>query len=329
MNDYLPYYRDKKILVTGAAGYLGSGVINVLSSVSCEIVALTRKTNPSVPAGEAKVSFVQGDIREKDIWDRLLDGVDTVFHFAAQTSSRAANEDPLTDINTNFVPVVSFIQACRTKKLNPSMIFAGTVTEVGLTETYPVDESFPDRPVTVYDINKLMAEKYLQYYAGQENGKAVTLRLANLYGPGPGSSRPDRGILNLMVRKALRAEPLTVYGEGLFIRDYLYIDDAVAAFLAAGAKCENLSGRYYLIGSGRGHSIREMVDMIRDTVSRHTSREIVVEHVPWPEGLSPIEARNFIADSSAFRKSTGWEPGVELKEGIGRTIDYCSKEQTR
>jgi len=327
-NDYAPYYRNKNILITGGSGYLGSSVINALSLVPCRIIVLDVRNDglKQIKGQVADISLKQGDIKNKGLWLEFLKNIDIVFHFAAQTSSSLANENPVSDLEINLLPVVNLIETCHKNKLRPDIIFAGTVTEVGLTDNLPVNEIFNDHPVTVYDINKLASEKYLQYYCNQMGGRSVVLRLANVYGPGVASSSVDRGILNLMVRKALKGEDLTVYGEGDFIRDYIYIEDVIKAFLISGANIDKVKGKYFVIGSGLGYSIKDMVNTVKDEAARRTGKKSGVNHVPSPDGLSAIEFRNFIADSSAFTKATGWMAEVSLKEGVNKTIDYFLRE---
>lgn len=302
----LDFYRNKNILVTGGSGYIGSSLVKQLKKATDKIIALSSKT----------------DIRNKKVWKKLLRKVDVLFHFAAQTSSRVSNENPLLDAAINFLPIINIIETCQKNDYFPDIIFAGTVTQAGLTKTYPVNEKFKDRPITVYDINKLAAEKYLQYYSNQLGRRAVTLRLANVYGPGPASSSADRGILNLFIKKALRGKPLTIYGKGNFVRDYIYIDDVVNAFLVTGTKIDILKGNYYIIGSGRGYTIKKMATLIRDQVAKRTGKKVKVISIAPPKDLSFIERRNFVADSSKFKKATEWQAQYSLEQGIKNTIDF-------
>lgn len=327
MFDTLDYYIDKTILITGAAGFIGSATVGALSSVDCHLVCLTtgNREVEIEPDSNARISRHNGDVRSPLIWEELLDEIDIVFHFAAQTSSRFANENPVEDMKTNLLPVARFIETCQKKKIRPDFIFSGTVTQVGLTTSYPVDETRRDSPVTAYDISKLAAEKYLQYYGRKMGGRSVTLRLANVYGPGSRSSRPDRGILNMMAIRALSGKPLSIYGDGDYIRDYIYINDVVGAFLAAGAKIQNASGNYYVLGSGKGHSINEMAEIVRDLVGKISGTHVDIQFVPAPADLSKIEFRHFVADTHRFRNDTGWKPHFSLQDGIRRTIDFFQK----
>ena len=316
-------YEGKKILFTGGSGYLASSVLQGLRHVDAEITRLDRGRVPFSPIeGIARMREVVADVQDQNVWKELIPETDIVFHFAAQTSARIANEQPLHDFSVNVLPLIRILDVCRSTGHNLVILLAGTVTEVGLTDRTPVNEGHPDRPLTVYDIHKLTAEKYLECFTDQGTIQGAVLRLANLYGPGPKSGSADRGILNAMILRALAGEPLSLYGQGQWIRDYLFIEDAAEAFILAGACIEKTNGHHYVLGSGEGHSLHDAFHLVADRVAAATSRRVEVLSVPVPEGTSPIEYRNFIADSTLFRTATGWLPRVGLEEGIDRTIAY-------
>jgi UDP-glucose 4-epimerase len=318
------YYKGKTVLVTGASGFIGSSLIKALQQVDCALMCCSRNAqNPETGhSAKAKIVNLQMDIRNPSIWDDILQGVDVVFHFAAQTSAGFANQHPEADLDVNVVPIARFLETCQRKGIRPDMVFPGTVTQAGLTRVFPVNESTRDNPVTIYDINKLTSENYLSYYAGQLGGRAVTLRLANIYGPGPKSGRPDRGILNMMVMRAIEGKPLTVYGDGNYVRDYLFIDDTIDAFLLAGSNLDKTNGRHYVTGSGVGHTISEMAQAVRDMATEITGKKAAIEHVDPPADLSPIEFRHFVADTARFKADSGWIPRVSFEKGIKRTMTF-------
>ena len=320
----LSYFEGKRILITGGGGFLGSSVTKKLSSVSCYIRLLDLR-NPDLSYltnCRAKIVVTIADITQESTWKKAIKDIDIIFHFAAQTNLSVATKEPVKDLSINLLPIVRLIQTCQTSNIWPDILFSGTVTQVGLTKIWPVNEDFIDRPITVYDIDKLSAEKYLFYYADQLQGRSCVLRLCNLYGPGPKTSSADRGILNMMIQRAIIGEPLTVYGKGNFVRDYFFIDDVVNAFLTAATKMTHVSGHHFILGTGVGHSIKEMMQMIASGVKEKRGSRVLIKHVKLPLDLSPIESRNFIADYSRFQKAVGWKPEVMLKEGIERTIDY-------
>ena len=136
-------------------------------------------------------------------------------------------------------------------------------------------------------------------------------------------SRADRGILNRMILRGLQGEAITVYGKGEQLRDYVFVEDVVQAFLAAGAAAEALQGGHYVIGSGQGHTIAEAFRLVADRVAARTGRNVPVNHVEPPAGAASIDSRNFVSDPSRFMKLTGWKPGHALAAGIDRTIEFC------
>lgn len=316
-------YGGRRIVVSGGAGYLAHGLALALADIPCSVLLLARPGGrlPDPPAGVAHVEILACDVRMSGAWQKALEGADVIFHLAAQTSAPVADADPPADLDANVMPMLHLLEACRSMRAAPVVLFAGTVTAAGVPQRLPVAENHPDRPVTVYDLHKLVAERYLGHYARLGIVRGATLRLANVFGPGPRSGSGDRGILNQMISKAVRGETLTVFGSGDSIRDYVFIDDVIAAFLSAGRAADNLDGRHFVIGSGRGRRIIEAVTEIADRVGHRTGLRSDVVHVEPPVGLLAIDARDFVADIGAFRAVTGWEPSVRFGDGIERTID--------
>lgn len=313
----------KRMLVTGGSGYLATNLIGLLTGIECQVLRVSRSEGKlvSLAAGIARIDDVSGNLHDQDFWKQALIGVDVVFHLAAQTSVYVAETDPLSDLKSNVVPLLHLLETCRKNSYRPTIVFAGTVTEAGIPERLPVDETHSDHPVTVYDHHKLMAENYLKHYVTGGHIVGTSLRLANVYGPGPRSSSGDRGILNMMMRRALNCEPLTIYGTGENLRDYVFVDDVARAFLAAAVSIEKLNGKHFVIGSGQGHTIAEAMKLVAERAALRVGRKADVVHVDPPDALSPIEARNFVANSTTFTEATGWRAEVTLIDGIDRTLD--------
>ena len=157
--------------------------------------------------------------------------------------------------------------------------------------------------------------------------RAVTLRLTNVYGPGPRSSSDDRGFLNAMMRRAISGQGLTLYGKGEYIRDYIYVDDVLSAFLLASKNMTSLNQGHFVLGSGEGHSISEVLHGIADLATLKTDKRVNVKSIDPPKTISPIEERCFVADSESFSKITGWKPGISLTEGIDKTLEEFLSQQ--
>ncbi|MEO8257205.1 MAG: NAD-dependent epimerase/dehydratase family protein [Acidobacteriota bacterium] len=310
------------ILITGGSGYLASALTRLLSPVRCRIVRMSRQpgANPH-PDGAATIEPLVADLREPGRWTGQVRDADVVFHLAAQTSVAVASSRPLDDLAINVEPMLHLLEAGSAGGRSRTIVFAGTVTESGPPQQLPVDEQTPDAPTTVYDLHKLVAEQYLKQYARQGAVQGTTLRLANVYGPGPAHSSADRGILNLMVQRALRGQPVTIYGDGAWLRDYVYVDDVAAAFVLAAARIAETNGRHFVIGTGQGHTIAEALHLVATQVTARTGRPVAVQHVDPPAAQPSIDFRHCVADSRAFQHATGWRPAVDLRTGLARTVD--------
>ncbi|MDD5195985.1 MAG: NAD-dependent epimerase/dehydratase family protein [Candidatus Omnitrophica bacterium] len=320
----LPFFKGKRILITGGAGYLATRLTSFLKDIDCHIIRLDCREANFIPVTncKAKIEDREGDVRKKITWENNLERIEVVFHFAAQTSAYVANEDPQADWKNNVMPMINLIETVRKNDLKPTVIFSSTVTVTGLPGQLPVDESCPANPVTYYDLHKLMCENYLRCFVKLGFLKGAILRFVNIYGPGPRASNVHRGILNSMVKKAIIGEPLTIYGGGGYLRDYLYIDDAITAFLTAAAKIEDVNGEYFVIGTGKAYSIFEAFNLVAERVALKTKRQRVkVEYSNAPFEQSVIELRNFCANADKFMRLTGWKPRYSFVEGIDKTIE--------
>lgn len=318
----MSFLAGKRILVTGASGYLASNLVDRLRNVECFIIRISRKAQLLPIQGRARIKDIQGDVGDVCLWEQVTGKVDVVYHFAAQTSVYVAEQDPEGDWKTNVLPMLHLLEICRKRQFRPTVVFSGTVTEVGVPIKLPVNEQPKDLPVTIYDLHKLWAEQYLTHYVREDVVQGCTIRLSNVYGPGPKSSSADRGIINLMMIKAIAGEPLTVYGDGKCLRDYVFVDDVVDAFLRVPAFIDRVNGDYFVVGSGKGKTIAEAVNLVAQEVAARTFRRVEVKHIEPPSPQSPIEARNFVADTSRFSEATGWSANIFIKEGINRTLDH-------
>lgn len=314
-------FHNKKILITGGAGYLATNLIAQLRETDCQIIRVDRPGAQFVPlVGKFTLHDIEADVREGVVWGNLLDDIDIVFHFAAQTSVYVAEQDPQADLAINVMPMLHLLETCRKKKHSPIVSYSGTVTEVGLTERLPVNEDCPDHPITIYDLHKWMSENYLKHYTRAGIIKGVILRLANVYGPGPKSSSADRGVLNMMIRKAIQGQELTVYGDGKYLRDYVYVEDVAQAFLNAVANIDTVAGKHFVIGSGEGHTILQAINLVADRVALITGTRVTIVNIEPPSLLSPIEYRHFVAETNKYTNSTGWRAKYSLIDGIDSTI---------
>jgi len=311
-------YHKKTILITGASGYIGTHLIQKLINIDCHIIRFSRK--PLLPiVGKAKITDIQGDLQTFDDWKDALKNVDYIFHLAAQTGVAEADKNPVDDALQNVIGSLRILTAAR-EQGDIIFMMAGAATECGLTSTPTVSETIRDNPETLYDLNKLHVENYLKYFCKKKWIKGTCLRLANVYGPGVKSSNSSRGILNHVIRTAISGQDVYTFDGGMFIRDYVYLDDVIHAFLLAGQQIEKLNGSHYVIGSGVGTTLKDAFSKVIDLVKEKTNATPILKNTNTNNGAA-IDKRDFIADISAFHTATGWKPATPLNNGIAKTVD--------
>jgi nucleoside-diphosphate-sugar epimerase len=304
------------VLVTGASGYLASRLVPALIAAGVTVQLLSRR-RPSLPM--LLPYFVGSPDGDPRALREAVRSVRTIFHLAGQTSVAEAKRDPYGDLHANVMGMLRLLEAVSDAKQPPAIVFAGTVTEAGIPPGDTLDESAPDRPLTIYDVHKLAAEKHLESASMRGQVLGVTLRFANIYGPGAASGAADRGVLNQMMRRASHREPLTVFGAGDQLRDYTFVDDIVDALSRAAAHAAALSGQHFVIGSG---DRRTMADIIQLVAAR---AGVDVRRANPPADQDPIDRRSYVVNASAFTRATGWSTAVTLEEGINRTFDWIAE----
>jgi UDP-glucose 4-epimerase len=306
------------IVITGARGYIGSALAEKLAGDGHALRLVSRSSGSLRLASTcaANIEYCTADLREPQDWSRLLGGVDAVVHLSSRTDLRAAETDPAGDRVINIEPVCSLIRAAEQLNTIVSVIFASSTSIVGDPHQNPVNENVPDRPSSVYDCHKLECEIILRDASRRGVLRACSLRLSTIYGYGVQSTNSNRGVLNGMMRRAVCGEPLTLYGDGSYVRDFMHIDDVCDAFRLAIASPNICNGQHYVIATGRGHTLAEAFRCIAQQAYRATRRKVEIHHIPEPPDLHAIERTNFIGDARLFHKLTGWRPRIDLESGI-------------
>ena len=312
--------KGKSVVVTGASGYIGSKLVNELLKHSCEVIRVCREPSTSFENS----ALIEGDIRSKSVWQKIVARADVIYHLAGNTSVYEAAKNPVESLNSGLLPInhlIDVLQGCQSK---PRVIFASTATVYGLTPRLPVSEISQPMPITIYDLHKLFVEQQLSLASREGLMESVSLRLSNVYGPSLGISAKDRGVLNKVTLRALNGENLLVYGDGDYLRDYVYIDDVVYAFLLIGSKKEINSG-VYNVSSGKSISVEEAFKMVAWRASLSTGKNVNVNYAPWPIGANPIEYRDYVADIRCISSQIGWRPKIDLASGIDCMVEEMIK----
>lgn len=266
------------------------------------------------------IHLIKGDICDLNFWIEFLGQVDLIYHLAGNTSIQKAEISPIESLTSTILPINHIINASKILRKIPKVVFTSTATVYGVVEKYPVLESFETKPLTMYDLHKTFAEKYLEMASKLGFIDATTLRLTNVYGPSIAqSSSRDRGVINNCVEKALKSENLVIYGDGNYLRDYIYISDVINALLFAGYS-EGLNGQIFNIGSGVGVTLADMFQLIVSRVTSISKKNIRIDQLPWPENTTLIQKRNFVANIEKFKRYTKWKPLVNIEKGVDSLV---------
>ena len=302
--------------VIGASGYIGSKLVNKLTDSGCNVIRSSRRD--TITNGDSE--FVMAELDSLDFWLNIVEKSDVIIHLAGNTSINVANDNPALDLNSSVVPIYRLIEACKILRKRPRVVFASTVTAYGFTDNLPVSEATAENPESFYDLHKFFVERQLVLATKLNICDGVSLRLANVYGPSSAnSSANDRGILNKIIGLALAGDIVSLYGGGNYIRDYIYIDDVVDAFILASISSKS-AGEVFNVGSGVGTSVRDAFNAVTQEVYRQTNKIIEMKDMPWPENSPKIDMRNFTASIKKAHTCLGWSPKVSLQAGIATTV---------
>ena len=313
------HWNNRKILVTGGAGFLGANLCHALAAQGAKVTALDGflfggGANPANLAG-AEVELVRADIREGDLRP-ILEGCEVIFNLAAQTCHMGGQRDPLADIAVNAVAQVRLIQAAREAAPDAIVVHASTRQFYGRPLRLPVDESHPVAPPDANGVSKFAGEQYWMIEHRTAGRKVVSLRLTNCYGPRLRIRDARQTFLGIWLRCVLERRPFEVWG-GAQLRDMTYVDDVTAAFLAAAAT-PACHGNIYNIGGAPPASLLE----IAQTLSRIAGADATFTTREFPADRASIDIGSYHADDMAFRSATGWKSLISLEEGISRSLEW-------
>jgi UDP-glucose 4-epimerase len=224
--------------------------------------------------------------------------------------------DPFTDLEINCKSQLWILEAVRKGNPELKIVYAGTRQIYGRPQRLPVDETHPLQPTDVNGINKISGEFYHLLYHSVHGIRACSLRMTNTYGPRQLIRHARQGFIGWFVRQALLGEEIRIFGDGSQQRDFDYVEDAVDAFLRAGAD-PAADGRVFNLGGDAPISLLELAKLLVELAGRGSWR---LE--PFPDDRKRIDIGDFHADSSRIREALGWQPRTPLREGLRRTLDY-------
>lgn len=318
-------YRGKSVLITGGVGFIGSNLARTLVGLDAK-VTLVDSLIPqyggnlfNIDGIHNKVTVNVCDVRDPYAMEYLLNGKDYLFNLAGQTSHMDSMTDPQTDLDINAAAQLSILEACRKANQSIKIVFASTRQLYGKPDYLPVDEKHPIRPVDVNGINKLAGEWYHLLYNNVYGIRTCALRLTNTYGPGMRVKDARQTFLGIWVRFLIDGKPIQVFGDGLQLRDFNYVDDCVEAMLLAGAS-DVANGKVYNLGSSEVVGLKALAEMMVQQ-SPGGSYELI----PFPPERKAIDIGDYYSDFSLISRELGWQPQVGLEAGLKRTLEYYKK----
>ena len=320
----LDKFINKKILITGGTGYLGTGLCKKISNIDCEVLVLSRHSNQKKIIGsKANYKYIVGDIVRMDTWKVVLKDVDYVFHLAGMEFDRN-NFNHLKNLEVNFTSVVNMLKTCEEFKYKPVIIFSSSSNVAGGVINHTVSEKDLSSPNSVWSLHKLIAEQYLDYYKRNEAIPSVSIRLPNIYGISGNDKLNTNVVLNKVIYNAITSGKINLYGNRKCIRDFLHIDDVIDALLLAALKVQKLNGRsYFYISDGKKRTFEDIWRRVKETAENNFSIKVDIEFNN--QILDSLDKRSFCVSPSNFHQQTGWKSIVTLDDGIKRTISKVLK----
>jgi UDP-glucose 4-epimerase len=316
-------FENKKILVTGGLGFIGSNLAKALVPLGADVL-LVDSLIPDYGGNLFNIADIKSDVtvniadvRDENGMRYLVRDQDFLFNLAGQVSHLDSMVDPMTDLEINCRSQLSILEACR--YVNPSVriVYASTRQIYGKPVELPVSEDHPIRPTDVNGINKASGEMYHQIYADVYGLRTTSLRLTNTYGPRQLMKHNRQGFAGWFIRSVVLGEEILLFGDGEQKRDFNYVDDVVDAFLVAAAKPQ-AEGETFNLGATPPTSLRAFVELLYEV----SGREPTYRLVPFPEERRRIDIGDFYADYSKIERTLGWSPKTTLADGVAKTIEF-------
>ena len=323
MNTVEEFYNNRRVMITGGLGFIGSNLAHRLVALGADVLLVDSLIPDyggnlfNIAGIEDRVRVNVADVRQATTMNYLVQDRSVIFNLAGQVSHIDSMRDPHTDLEINCRSQLTILEACRYHNPGVKVVFAGTRQVYGHPDSLPVSEKQLVRPTDVNGINKAAGEYYHLVYNNVFGVRACALRLTNVFGPRQLIKHNRQGFIAWFIRLAVEGKDIQVFGDGSQIRDFVYVDDAVNAFLLA-AMCERCNGEAFNVGGSEPIAHRDLVQLLVELAGQGGSYRFV----DWPSEKKAIDIGSFYADSSRFVDASGWRPEVSLRDGLARTLQY-------
>ena len=308
-----------KIIITGGSGFVGSNLTNFLIKQNHEIVLFVRNKNKlkNITANDnVIIEFV--DVTNYSELSKSLKfhKPDVIFHLAGETSHQKSFENPMYDVDVNAKSTLCILETIRKSDLKCRFILGSTFIVIGKPEKLPINESTSCNPTTIYGTNRLSSEHYCKIYSNLYEIDIVIFRITNSFGPLEQYLSPKKNAVNYLIYQAYKGNEISIYNQGNFYRDLIFISDVVTALNQLMLKGK--SGNLYWVASGSKTWFYEIGEWL------HELTNVEVNYVDTPAYTSKVDVGNFLVDNSKL-KSLGWTSSISAKDGIISTINYFEK----
>lgn len=299
-----------KILVTGGAGFIGSNVVDRYIALGHEVIIVDNLSTGKRENINPAAKFYEIDIRDSELEEVFSkEKPEIINHHAAQMDVRVSVEDPIYDNSVNIVGLINIMENCVKHGVKKVLFASSGGVIYGETSHLPCTEDLPKRPLSPYGISKWASELYLEYYAETYGIKYVALRYSNVYGPRQIGG--EAGVVAIFINRLLREQPCYIYGDGTQLRDYVYVGDVAEANVSALEMGENIGIN---IGTSKPTSVNELYRYLCELLSSD------MEPIYKPQRTGELY-KNYLDNSLAY-KILKWSPKVDLREGLGKTIEF-------
>ncbi len=323
MNDF---WRGRKVLVTGAGGFIGSHLVEKLVQAGASVRAFVRYNSRGDPGllrlaslqTMARLELVGGDLRDPEAIRKAVSGCELVYHLGALISIPYSYHHPFEVAETNFMGTLNILMACRDLGVQ-RLIHTSTSEVYGTAQRTPIDESHPLQGQSPYSASKIGADKLVESFHCTYQLPAVTVRPFNTYGP----RQSARAVIPTIITQALADRPIHL-GNLDAVRDFTYVDDTINGFVCA-AEADQVEGRTFNLGTGAEISIGKLVEKIMLKVGAQAKVEVD------PQRIRPekSEVLRLLSDNSLARERLGWSPSVSLDDGLDTTIEWIRENMDR
>jgi UDP-glucose 4-epimerase len=300
-----------KVLVTGGAGFIASHVVDAYVAAGHEVIVVDNLSSGKRENLNPRARFVERDILDPETARLIRDErPDVLNHHAAQIDVRRSVADPAFDARTNVLGTLGLLEAARQEGVKKVLFVSSGGAVYGEQETFPAPETHQTWPVSPYGVSKRSGELYCHFYQAEYGLPFVAFRYANVYGPRQ-DPHGEAGVVAIFSGRMLRGEPVTVNGDGLQTRDYVFVGDVARMSLLALAR--DATGPVN-IGTG----VETDVNVLAHTLLEVSGSQSEVRHGPAKGG----EQRRSVIDVRRAREVFGWQPEVSLRDGLARTVEF-------